>query len=146
MNETVVTLQGWLGADVTLRQAGETPVASFRVACTPRRYQRSTESWVDGETQWYTVTAWRALAHNCARSLRRGDPVVVHGRLNAQRWTNPAGVEMTSFEVDAAFVGHDLNRGVGEFTRTPRPAAERPGDGAAETVGEPPAEGAGQAA
>ena len=40
MNETVVTLQGWLGGDVTLRAAGETPVASFRVACTPRRYQR----------------------------------------------------------------------------------------------------------
>ena len=124
MNETVVTLQGWLGADVTLREAGEVPVASFRVACTPRRYQRRSDSWVDGDTQWYTVTAWRALADNCARSLRRGDPVVVHGRLSAQTWTNSAGIEVTSFEVDAAFVGHDLNRGVGQFTRTARPAAE----------------------
>ena len=124
MNETVVTLQGWLGADVTLREAGEVPVASFRVACTPRRYQRRSDSWVDGDTQWYTVTAWRALADNCARSLRRGDPVVVHGRLSAQTWTNSAGIEVTSFEVDAAFVGHDLNRGVAQFTRTARPAPE----------------------
>jgi single-strand DNA-binding protein len=124
MNETVVTLQGWLGADVTLREAGEVPVASFRVACTPRRYQRRSDSWVDGDTQWYTVTAWRGLADNCARSLRRGDPVVVHGRLSAQTWTNSAGIEVTSFEVDAAFVGHDLNRGVAQFTRTPRPSAE----------------------
>jgi single-strand DNA-binding protein len=130
MNETVVTLQGWLGGEVTLRAAGETPVASFRVACTPRRYQRRTDSWVDGDTQWYTVTAWRALADNCARSLRSGDPVVVHGRLNAQTWTSSAGIEVTSFEVDAAFVGHDLNRGVGQFTRAARPAVDASQDGA----------------
>ena len=43
MNETLVTLQGWLGTDVTLRQAGETLVATFRVACTPRRYQKKTD-------------------------------------------------------------------------------------------------------
>ena len=77
-----------------------------------------------GTCSIYTVTAWRALADNCARSLRRGDPVVVHGRLSAQTWTSSAGIEVTSFEVDAIFVGHDLNRGVGQFTRTARPPAE----------------------
>jgi single-strand DNA-binding protein len=128
MNETHVTLQGWLGGDVTVREAGGVPVATFRVACTPRRYQRKTDEWVDGDTQWYTITAWRGLAENCAASLRRGDPVAVHGRLNAQVWTNSAGIEVTSFEVDALLVGHDLNRGVGRFTRTSRPAAE-PADG-----------------
>lgn len=131
MNETVVTLQGWLGGDVTLRDAGEVRVATFRVACTPRRYQRRSDTWVDGDTQWYTVNAWRGLADNCAQSLRRGDPVVVHGRLNAQLWTSSAGVEVTSFEVDAAFVGHDLNRGIGQFTRTARPATGT-GEGADE--------------
>ena len=124
MNETHVTLQGWLGGDVTLREAGGVPVATFRVACTPRRFQRKTDQWVDGDTQWYTVNAWRGLAENCAASLHRGDPVAVHGRLNAQVWTNSAGIEVTSFEVDALLVGHDLNRGVGSFTRTSRPATE----------------------
>ncbi len=146
MNETVVTLQGWLGGEVTLRAAGETPVASFRVACTPRRYQRRTDSWVDGDTQWYTVTAWRALADNCARSLRSGDPVVVHGRLNAQTWTSSAGIEVTSFEVDAVFVGHDLNRGVGRFTRAVRPAPEAPPDSAAEAPQDSAAEDGGAVA
>ena len=37
-NETMVTLQGNVGADVQLRTAGETCVANIRVACTPRRY------------------------------------------------------------------------------------------------------------
>lgn len=117
MNDTSVTLSGWLGGDVTLREAGGVPVAHFRVACTPRRYQRKTDSWQDGDTQWYSVNAWRALAANCERSLRRGDPVVVHGRLSTRVWTNRDGVEVSTLEVDAAFVGHDLNRGTSAFQR-----------------------------
>ena len=128
MNETTVTLQGWLGNDVVVRQAGDAVVATFRVGCTPRRYQRKTDSWVDGDTQWYTVNAWRGLAENCDRSLRRGDPVVVHGRLNAQTWSNSAGVEVTSFEVDAMLVGHDLSRGFSEFTKTTGAAGPRSAD------------------
>jgi single-strand DNA-binding protein len=123
MNETFVTLSGWLGGDVTLRQAAGVPVASFRVASTPRRYQRRTDTWEDGDTQWYAVNAWRALAENCDRSLRRGDPVVVHGKLSAHVWTNKAGLEVTTFEVEAAFVGHDLNRGTSAFERRKAAAA-----------------------
>lgn len=117
MNETFVTLCGWLGGDVALRDAGGVPVASFRVASTPRRYQRKTDSWEDGDTQWYSVNAWRALGSHCEQSLRRGDPVVVHGKLSAHVWTNKAGLEVTTFEVEAAFVGHDLNRGTSAFQR-----------------------------
>jgi single-strand DNA-binding protein len=128
MNETTITLQGWLGSDVTLRRAGEVPVANFRMACTPRRYNRRTSAWEDSPTQWYAVSAWRALADNCAHSLRRGDPVVVHGRLNASVWVNAQGVEVTTFEVDATMVGHDLSRGTSQFTRTPKPQpVEAPG-------------------
>ncbi|HEX3221135.1 MAG TPA: single-stranded DNA-binding protein [Nocardioides sp.] len=128
MNETYVTLSGWLGADVTLREAGGVPVASFRVASTPRRYQRKTGSWEDGDTQWYRVNAWRALAENCDRSLRRGDPVVVHGKLSAHVWTTKAGMEVTTFEVEASFVGHDLNRGTSTFERRKLTAGLPPAD------------------
>lgn len=123
LNETTVTLQGWMGGEVELRKAGDSVVASFRVACTPRRYRRSDDSWVDGPTQWYTVNAWRALGEHCAESLRRADPVVVHGRLNARTYVNKSGVEVLAHEVEAVLVGHDLTRGVSSFTRTPRPAA-----------------------
>ena len=123
MYETTVTLQGWLGSNVTTRMAGDSLVASFRVASTPRRFQRKTETWVDGATQWYTVNAWRALAENCQQSLRRGDPIVVHGRLTVGSWTTRDGVEMNTLDVEAIHVGHDLSRGTAVFTRTPRPAA-----------------------
>ena len=127
MNESMVTFQGWLGGDVRTQQAGSATVARFRVASTPRRLNRSTGEWHDGPTQWYSVSAWRALGDHCATSLRRGDPVVVHGRLTQSSWVNQEGVEMTSLEVDASFVGHDLNRGTSDFTRSGgRPAAEAP--------------------
>jgi single-strand DNA-binding protein len=130
MFETTVTLQGWLGGNVTTRVAGDALVASFRVASTPRRFQRSTETWVDGATQWYTVTAWRALGENCQQSLRRGDPVVVHGRLTVSTWLGRDGVEQSTLEVEATHVGHDLTRGTAVFTRTPKqvPAAAEPSD------------------
>lgn len=137
MNETVITVQGNVGNDVTVRQAGEARVATFRVACTPRRFNRKTQEWADGDTQWYTVNAWRHLADHVEASVRRGDPVVVHGRLNAQTWTNSAGITVTTFEIDAATVGHDLSRGTAVFTKVPRQAepsvdpAEAPGEQAA---------------
>jgi single-strand DNA-binding protein len=127
MTDTFVTLHGWLGGDVQVRSAGDTQVASFRLGCTPRRYQRRSDSWVDCPTQWYTVSAWRALGANCRDSLRRGDPVVVHGRLEARAWVNGAGVEVTSMEVEATSVGHDLSRGVSRFLKNaPREAAPAP--------------------
>jgi len=129
MNDTMITLQGWLGTDVTLRKAGEVPVASFRLACTPRRFNRRTENWSDGITQWYTVNVWRGLAENAAASLRRGDPVVVTGRMQLHTYVNNNDVEVTVFEVEASHLGHDLSRGTSAFTRTPK--AESPAEEAA---------------
>lgn len=126
MNETQVTLSGWLGGEVTTRLAGDATVASFRLAATPRRFNPRTEEWFDADTQWYSVNAWRTLAGNCATSLHRGDPVVVHGKLSARTWTNAAGAEVTGFEIEASFVGHDLNRGTSSFSRTARAETTSP--------------------
>jgi single-strand DNA-binding protein len=117
MNETYVTLRGWLGGEVRHRLAGETPVAEFRLGVTPRYYDNKKLEWVDGATQWYTVKAWRQLADNCRDSLRRADPVVVHGRLSQSTWIKD-GVERTAVEVTAVSVGHDLSLGTSAFRRT----------------------------
>ncbi|GAA1790723.1 single-stranded DNA-binding protein [Nocardioides hankookensis] len=121
MSDSTITVRGWLGGDVSLREAGGVPVASFRLACSPRKYNRRTDTWSEGLTQWYSVTAWRALAENCAGSLHRGDPVVVHGRLETRTYVNGNDVEVLSFEIDAIHVGHDLSRGTSAFTKTQRP-------------------------
>ena len=130
MNDSTITVRGWLGADVDLRTAGEVPVASFRLACTPRKFNPRTETWSDSGTQWYTVTCWRGLGETVAGSLRRGDPVVVHGRLELRRYVNSNNVEVEALEIEATAVGHDLSRGTSRFTRTqkqqPDSAAEAP--------------------
>ena len=119
MHDTLVTLQGNLGGDVRLHETAESQVANFRVGSTPRWVDRKTGAWVDGTTVWYAVSAWRGLARNCADSLRRGDPVVVHGRLSTRSYVNNNGVEVSDLEVTATFVGHDLTRGRSAFTKVP---------------------------
>src|SRR3954462_14624132 len=90
MNETFVTFHGWAGGDVRHRTAKDVSVATFRVAVTPRL--RKDGTWVDGETAWYTVTAWRTLADHVRDSIRKGDPVIVHGRLRTETWRPDEGL------------------------------------------------------
>lgn len=124
MYDSTVTLQGWVGTEVNYRETSVGRVASFRVGCTPR-YRRE-GIWVDGETTWYTVNAWRTLALHVLESVKRGDAVVVHGRLRADTWRKDDGSESMTLVVDAHSIGHDLNRGVSVFTRAqpPRVAAD----------------------
>lgn len=118
MNETYVTLQGWVGTDVTTREVGDTVCATFRVGCTPRRQRDGV--WVDGETSWYTINCWRTLARNVAESVQRGDAVVVHGRVRVDVWEREGQPASVSWQVDATFVGHDLNRGSSAFLKSVR--------------------------
>jgi single-strand DNA-binding protein len=101
------------------------PITSFRLASTQRRFDRSQERWIDGETNWYTVTAFRQLAINVAGSIQKGDRVVTTGRLRIRDWTagDKAG---TNIEVDADAVGHDLSWGTAAFTRSIASAVAEP--------------------
>jgi single-strand DNA-binding protein len=127
VNEPQITLTGNVAAPPSLRQAAGTAVTSFRVGATPRRYDKATDAWSDGETLWFTVTAWRALAEHCASSLLKGDKVVVSGRLTQRTWTADDGSARTGLEVEAASVGIDLSRGNALSIR--KPAAPRGEEG-----------------
>ena len=116
-NDTMVTVQGWIGNEPQQRQVAGTTVTNFRLGCTPRRFHRGRQEWFNGSTQWYGVSAWRVLGEHCKRSLHVGDPVIVHGRLN-QRSYDRDGVEVTVLEIDAIVVGHDLTRGISSFSKT----------------------------
>lgn len=120
MSDTIVTLHGWVGGDVTYRNPQDVSVANFRVASTPRL--RKGGEWVDGDTTWYSVTAWRHLAENVRDSVRKGDAVVVHGRLRTDVWEREDGQLTSSLRIEAMLVGHDLTRGTSSFLRTQRTA------------------------
>ncbi len=119
MSDTYVTLHGWVGSDVTYRDPQGISVANFRVASTPRLKKEG--KWVDGDTTWYSVTVWRHLAVNIRDSVRKGDAVVVHGRLRTDTWKREDGELNSTLQIEATLVGHDLTRGTSLFTRTPRP-------------------------
>ena len=131
MNDAVVTFQGWVGTDVTHRETQQGHVANFRVGVTPR-IRRRTGDWVDGQTSWFSVACWRALADNVRDSVRKGDPVVVHGRLRTDVWERGDGQSSTTYVVEALHVGHDLTRGTTRFERSAVPA--RPEDDEADSV------------
>ena len=136
MNETVVTLIGNVATDVrsTTSQAG-VPISSFRIASTTRRFERG-KGWTDLDTIYVTVVCWRALAENVAASLSKGDPVVVSGRLRMRQWTADDGRAGTSVELEASAAGHDLNRGVSEFSRVRPRENDRPGRSEADDLAE----------
>jgi single-strand DNA-binding protein len=91
-------------------------ITSFRLASTQRRYDRRLAEWVDGETNWYTVTGFRQLAVHAAASLGQGDRVLVTGRLRIRDWSSGER-SGTTVEVEAEAVGHDLTWGTTVFTR-----------------------------
>lgn len=93
------------------------PITSFRLASSQRRFDRNQNKWIDGETNWYTVTAFRQLAINAAGSLNKGDRILVTGILRVRDWDNGERAG-TSVEIEATSIGHDLSWGSSVFTRT----------------------------
>lgn len=92
------------------------PITSFRIAASQRWFDRKTSKWADGETNWYTVTAFRQLAINMSQSFAKGDRVVISGRVRVRDWDNGERAG-TSVEVEATAAGHDLAWGNSAFTR-----------------------------
>ena len=140
MNETLVTVAGNVAAEPRNRvTAAGVRVCSFRLASTERRYNKELQSWRDGETVYYTVTCWRAMAENAEESVKKGQPMIVHGRLRVSSYEKD-GQTRTSVEIEARSLGHDLTWGVSEFTKAgPTTGADRAliGELAAEFDDEP---------
>jgi single-strand DNA-binding protein len=125
VTETVIHMIGHAGTDVDHRQVGNgTDLSTFRLASTPRRFDRASDKFVDGTTTWITVQCWRLLAVHARDSIRRGDPLVVIGKLKTEEWEKD-GTRYSRLVLDALAVGHDLNRGVSTFRKTPRVAEAR---------------------
>ncbi|MGB4713449.1 MAG: single-stranded DNA-binding protein [Pontimonas sp.] len=98
-------------------------ITSFRLASQQRKYDRQSNSWADGETNWYTVTAFRDLAVNASQSLNKGDRIVTAGRVKVRDWTTEDRTG-TSIEVEADTLGHDLFWGTSQYKKVGRRHAD----------------------
>lgn len=100
-------------------------LTQFRLAQTQRRRDFS-GNWVDGATSWYDVTCWRG-SHNILKSIKKGDPVIVVGRLRINEWVKD-GQKYRDAVIDATTVGPDLRLGVSTFTKVRREQPEQVAD------------------
>jgi len=124
MNDITLTITGNVVTDVALRftKSGE-PVASFRMAAGTRRFDRSSDAWVDGDTHFFDVSCWRNLGQNVIESISKGMPIIVVGRLRSREVHKECGDHVHSVtyrDLDAVSVGADLTRGISSFTRVKR--------------------------
>ncbi|MET7811761.1 single-stranded DNA-binding protein [Streptomyces sp. NPDC005395] len=115
--ESPITLVGNVVANPELRfTPSGAPVANFRVASTPRTFDRQTNEWKDGDTLFLSVSVWRQQAENVAESIKRGDRVIVVGRLG-QRQYEKDGERKSSYEIQAEEVGPALKNATAQVAK-----------------------------
>lgn len=107
--EPTLTIVGNLTADPEVRYTQQgTPVASFNVASTPRTFNRQSQAWEDGETLFMRCNVWKDAAENVGGSLRKGQRVIVVGRLVPRSYTARDGSERRTVEMQVDEVGPSL--------------------------------------
>ena len=116
MNRAIeVTVQGTVAtAPVLTRQEGKKPYCRFRVAASYG--QMVSGNWVNYDTLWFTAKAWADLAEHLAQSFKRGDPVILCGRLGEEHWMR-SGQRVSSMVLHLHCAGHDLTRGEAHYTK-----------------------------
>jgi single-strand DNA-binding protein len=119
--ETVITVVGNLVDDPELRfTPSGAAVANFRIASTPRTFDKQSNEWKDGDALFLTCSVWRQAAENVAESLQKGMRVVVQGRLKSRQYETREGEKRTVFEIDVDEVGPSLKYATAKVTRTQR--------------------------
>jgi single-strand DNA-binding protein len=119
--ETVITVVGNLVDDPELRfTPSGAAVANFRIASTPRTFDKQTNEWKDGDSLFLSCSVWRQAAENVAESLQRGMRVVVSGRLKSRTYETREGEKRTVFEIEVEEVGPSLKYATAKVTRTTR--------------------------
>jgi single-strand DNA-binding protein len=125
MYDNGINLVGNLTADPEFKvTSGGVAVARFRLACSRRIFDRTSNEWRDGEPAFFSVTAWRQLAQNIHTSLRKGDRAIVVGRMRQSSYETSNKEKRTTWEVEADAVGAELSWSYAQVQRARRPAAD----------------------
>ncbi len=110
------------------------PITSFRLAESVMKFNRTLGAWENGDTNWFTVTAFHSLAVNAIESINKGERITVTGELKVRDWDNGERAG-TSVEIEAEYLSHDLRYGTATFNRTTLVAEPRNADPVQEPEG-----------
>ena len=126
MADTHVTITGNLTDDPELKHtANGNLVANFRLAVTARI--KDGDSWRDGDTSYFRITAWRQLAEHIGDSLSKGDRVIVAGQLRMRAWETPEGDKRQVVEVTAEEAGPSLKWATAKPERASKTSGKQAG-------------------
>ena len=94
-----VTFKARLGADPEMTTGSNgSAVTRMRVVTNGRRMVDG--DWQDTDTSWWQVTAFGRQAEAAAEQLRKGDLVIVQGKVKQREWEKD-GVKRVTAEVTA---------------------------------------------
>lgn len=77
----------------------------LRIACGERK--KVNNEWVDGDTTFVDVVLWRGLA-DAAGELRKGESIVVTGKLRVRNYETKDGNKGTAVEIEAQDIARTL--------------------------------------
>lgn len=140
--ETIITVVGNLVDDPELRfTPSGAAVSNFRIASTPRQFDRQTGDWKDGDTLFLSCAVWRQAAENVAESLQKGMRVIVQGRLKIRQFERQDGSRGQSTEIDVDEVGPSLRSATAKVTKASRSSGGQSGgfQGGGQSGGQTPA-------
>ena len=106
---------------------------TFRAVSTERRYDDAAGDWVDGDEFATTVVCWGKIGAMVLQMVRKGDPVLIDGKMTTRRFERN-GVTEYMQECKADHVGFDVVRSNGRVMRSPHhtsdvaPEAAVPGE------------------
>jgi single-strand DNA-binding protein len=134
--DTQITVVGNLVSDPELRYTPTgVAVANFRVASTPRTFDRQANEWKDGDSLFLTCNVWRQAAENVAESLQRGMRVIVMGRLHQRSYETREGEKRTVFEIEVDDVGPSMRNASAKVAKSNRSGGGGGGFGGGGTGG-----------
>jgi single-strand DNA-binding protein len=138
-NDNSITLVGRIGQEPELRATSKGDVLNFTLATSERR-RGADDTWSDGPTSWFRVTAWNDLARHAHASLHRGQQVIVRGVLTIREFQLEGGGKSRTAELRATALGHDLRWGTTTYQDGERRASAPPTPPSVETSADSEAE------
>lgn len=107
--ETLITIVGNAVEDAELRYtASGAAVAKFRIASTPRYFDKASGEFKDGDPLFLQVVCWRQMAESVAETVTKGMRLIVHGALKPNNYETKDGEKRYGFQLDASDVGPSL--------------------------------------
>jgi single-strand DNA-binding protein len=128
--EITITIVGNLVNNPELRfTPSGAAVANFTVASTPRKFDKQSGGWTDGDATFMRCNIWRQYAENVAESLTKGARVVVTGQLKQRSYTTKEGEKRTVIEMDVDEVGPSLRYATAKVNKADRNGVSEQGVG-----------------